>query len=215
MTVQAGRLPEHARRAPGHLHYSFKYSGKCQGVSACTFVDERDLFWHSLVFSAAERESAYVIGGIMRNAVVKSDIHSTGTHGFSEAIFIVTHPVGNQLRSPHQESEKAEPPYVPVTPGRRPCQPDDKTRAICGSKFNRHRLGRRSTSCRHHYTNMFTHQPVIQTTLGAMKNDRAVAAPFRWRRVAHRRCHAVFHPSATVFWPHGCASCGSTWPRQD
>lgn len=126
MTVQAGRLPEHARRAPGHLHYSFKYSGKCQGVSACTFVDERDLFWHSLVFSAAERESAYVIGGIMRNAVVKSDIHSTGTHGFSEAIFVVTHPVGNQLRSPHQESEKAEPPYVPVTPGRRPCQPDDK-----------------------------------------------------------------------------------------
>jgi len=52
-----------------------------------TFVDERNLFWHSLVFSAAERESAYVIDGLMRNDVVSSDIHSTDTHGYSEAIF--------------------------------------------------------------------------------------------------------------------------------
>jgi len=59
-----------------------------------TFVDERNLFWHSLVFSAAECESAYVIDGLMRNDVVKSDIHSTDTHGFSEAIFAVTHLLG-------------------------------------------------------------------------------------------------------------------------
>jgi DNA invertase Pin-like site-specific DNA recombinase len=59
-----------------------------------TFIDERNLFWHSLVFSAADRESAYVIDGLMRNDVVKSDIHSTDTHGFSEAIFAVTHLLG-------------------------------------------------------------------------------------------------------------------------
>jgi hypothetical protein len=29
------------------------------------------------VFSAADRESAYVIDGLMHNEVVKSDIHST------------------------------------------------------------------------------------------------------------------------------------------
>jgi TnpA family transposase len=77
-----------------NANHSFKYFGKGQGVSAYTFVDERNLFWHSLVFSSADRESAYVIDGLMRNDVVKSDIHSTDTHGFSEAIFAVTHLLG-------------------------------------------------------------------------------------------------------------------------
>jgi len=74
-----------------NANYSFKYFGKGQGVSAYTFIDERNLLWHSLVFSAAERESAYVIDGLMRNDVVKSDIHSTDTHGYSEAIFAAAH----------------------------------------------------------------------------------------------------------------------------
>lgn len=52
------------------------------------------MLWHSLVFSAAERESAYVIDGLMRNDVVKSDIHSTDTHGYSEVIFAVTYLLG-------------------------------------------------------------------------------------------------------------------------
>ena len=73
---------------------SFKYFGKEQGVSVYTFMDERHLLWHSLVFSAADRESAYVIDGLMRNDVVKSDIHSTDTHGYSEAIFGATYLLG-------------------------------------------------------------------------------------------------------------------------
>jgi len=77
-----------------NANYSFKYFGKSQGVSAYTFIDERNLLWHSLVFSAAERESAYVIDGLMRNDVVKSTIHSTDTHGYSEAIFGTTHMLG-------------------------------------------------------------------------------------------------------------------------
>ena len=77
-----------------NANYSFKYFGKGQGVSANTFIDERNLLWHSLVFSAAERESAYVIDGLMRNDVIKSDIHSTDTHGYSEAIFATTHLLG-------------------------------------------------------------------------------------------------------------------------
>ena len=74
--------------------HSFKYFGQGQGVSAYTFIDERSLLWYSLVFSAAERESAYVIDGLMHNDVVQSDIHSTDEHGFSEAIFGVTHLLG-------------------------------------------------------------------------------------------------------------------------
>jgi len=73
---------------------SFKYFGQGQGVSAYTFVDERNFLWHSLMISAADRESAFVIDGLMRNDVVKSDIHSTDTHGYTEAIFGLTHLLG-------------------------------------------------------------------------------------------------------------------------
>lgn len=77
-----------------NANHSFKYFGKEQGVSVYTFRDERDLLWHSLVFSAADRESAYVIDGLMHNDVVKSDIHSTDAFGYSEAIFGTSHLVG-------------------------------------------------------------------------------------------------------------------------
>ena len=77
-----------------HASRSFKYFGQGQGVSAYTFVDERHLLWHSLVISASDRESTYVIDGLMRNDVVKSDIHSTDTHGYTEAIFGLTHLLG-------------------------------------------------------------------------------------------------------------------------
>jgi TnpA family transposase len=105
-------LPNLARRLPHRLHtssdgqkfevridslnanYSFKYFGKEQGVAAYTFRDERDLLWYSTVFSAAERESAYVIDGLMHNEVVKSDIHSTDAFGFSELVFAVSHLLG-------------------------------------------------------------------------------------------------------------------------
>jgi TnpA family transposase len=105
-------LPNLARRLPDRLHtssdgqkfevcfdslnanYSFKYFGKEQGVAAYTFRDERDLLWYSTVFSAAERESAYVIDGLMHNEVVKSDIHSTDAFGFSELVFAVSHLLG-------------------------------------------------------------------------------------------------------------------------
>ena len=75
-------------------NHSFKYFGKEQGVSVYTFRDERDLLWHSLVFSAADRESAYVIDGLMHNEVVKSDIHSTDAFGYTEAIFATSHLTG-------------------------------------------------------------------------------------------------------------------------
>ena len=82
------------RKESLNANYSFKYFGRGQGVSAYSFIDERQLLWHSLVFSAAERESAYVIDGLMRNDVIKSDIHSTDSHGYSEAIFAAAHLLG-------------------------------------------------------------------------------------------------------------------------
>jgi len=77
-----------------NAHYSYKYFGHSQGVSAYNFIDERHFLPHSDVISSAEREAAYVIDGLMHNDVVKSDIHSTDTHGYSEVIFAVMHLLG-------------------------------------------------------------------------------------------------------------------------
>ncbi len=74
-----------------NANYSFKYFGQSKGVTVYSFIDERHLLFHSTVISSAEREAAYVIDGLMHNEVVKSDIHSTDTHGYSEIIFAVTH----------------------------------------------------------------------------------------------------------------------------
>ncbi len=73
-----------------NANQSFKYFGKGSGASVVTFIDSRNLMWYSTVISAAEREAAYVIDGLMHNEVIKSDIHSTDTHGYSEVIFCGT-----------------------------------------------------------------------------------------------------------------------------
>ena len=74
--------------------YSFKYFGTAKGVSVYTFIDESHKLFYSTVINVNERESGYVIDGLMHNDVVKSNIHSTDTHGFSEVIFGLTHLLG-------------------------------------------------------------------------------------------------------------------------
>jgi TnpA family transposase len=74
--------------------YSYKYFGQNKGVSIYSFIDECHRLFYSTVINSAERESAYVIDGLMHNDVVQSDIHSTDTHGYSEMIFGVTHLLG-------------------------------------------------------------------------------------------------------------------------
>lgn len=77
-----------------NANHSFKYLGKDPGVSVISFIDMRQMMWYSDVVSSAEREAAYVIDGLMHNDVIKSDIHSTDTHGFSEIIFAVLYLLG-------------------------------------------------------------------------------------------------------------------------
>lgn len=72
-------------------NFSFKYFGKGKGVSVYTFIDEKQVLFHSTVISASEREAAYVIDGLNNNDVVKTRIHSTDTHGYTELIFAATH----------------------------------------------------------------------------------------------------------------------------
>ena len=77
-----------------NARYSFKYFGQGMGVSSYAFIDNRHFLPHSTVITPTEREAAHVVDGLMHNDVVKSDIHSTDTHGYSEIIFGVTHLLG-------------------------------------------------------------------------------------------------------------------------
>ncbi len=74
--------------------YSHKYFGTGKGVSVYTFIDESHKLFHSTVITPSEREAAYVIDGLLANEVVKSTIHSTDTHGYTEIIFGLSHLLG-------------------------------------------------------------------------------------------------------------------------
>ncbi len=56
-----------------HASRSFKYFGQGQGVSAYTFADERNFLWHSLMISAADRESGVYLGSGLLHAGVDED----------------------------------------------------------------------------------------------------------------------------------------------
>lgn len=88
-----------------NANFSFKYGGKDLVLSAYTSIDERNLFYHSTVFSGAEREAHYVIDSILSNNVVKSKIHSTDTHGYTEAVFGISHILGVSF-APHIKNFK-------------------------------------------------------------------------------------------------------------
>lgn len=77
--------------------YSFKYFGSDKGSTVYTFIDEQQSLFYSTVISASEREAAFVIDGLMHNEVVKSQIHSSDTHGYTEAIFGTTHFIGTSF----------------------------------------------------------------------------------------------------------------------
>lgn len=72
-----------------HASYSFKYYGKGKGVTLYVFLDERQALFYSTVITSSDRDAPYVIDGLLNNNIVKSSIHSTDTHGFTEAIFAV------------------------------------------------------------------------------------------------------------------------------
>ncbi|MEO8402596.1 MAG: Tn3 family transposase [Gammaproteobacteria bacterium] len=75
-------------------NYSFKYFGSEQGVSIYDFIDERHLLFHTNIISSSEREAHYVIDGLLDNEEIKSTIHSTDTHGYTDIIFSIMHLLG-------------------------------------------------------------------------------------------------------------------------
>jgi TnpA family transposase len=74
--------------------FSFKYFGTDKGVVVYVFIDESHRLFHSQVINVSERESGYVIDGLLHNGAVKSTIHSTDSYGFSSVVFSLTHLLG-------------------------------------------------------------------------------------------------------------------------
>jgi TnpA family transposase len=72
-----------------NANYAFKYLGKDLGVSVCSFIDEREFQYFSEVNRPTDREAMSMIDGLLQNEVVKSDIHSTDTHGYTELVFAI------------------------------------------------------------------------------------------------------------------------------
>lgn len=74
-----------------NANYSYKYFGHGRGSNVYTFIDERHILFYSTVFSSSERDASYVIDGLLHNADVKSGMHSTDTHGYTELIFAISY----------------------------------------------------------------------------------------------------------------------------
>ena len=78
-------------------NYSFKYYGSKQGVNINSFVDHRQSFFGLNVLSSSDREAPYLLDGIVEAKSTLFDspdinhIHSSDTHGYTEAIFSGLH----------------------------------------------------------------------------------------------------------------------------
>lgn len=77
---------------------SFKYFGNGKGITIYSHLDESGQLHFSTVFSAADRESAYVLDGLMHNEIISPDAHSTDSHGYSEVVAAVSGLAGIDFR---------------------------------------------------------------------------------------------------------------------
>ena len=70
---------------------SLKYFKHGAGVKLNSFLDPKSRLFYSNVMNSSEGEAPYMIDAFCNNDVLRSQIHSTDTHGYTEAIFAATH----------------------------------------------------------------------------------------------------------------------------
>ena len=87
---------------------SFKYFGNGIGTTVYSFVDNLNRLFYVTAISSAERDAAYVVDGLLNNLAVKSSIHSTDTHGYSEILFGVLHFLGIYFGPPFRNVRNAK-----------------------------------------------------------------------------------------------------------
>ncbi len=77
-----------------NANYSFKYFGSGIGSSLYSCIDEMNRVFYNTMISSSDREAAYVADAFLNNLSIKTNIHSTDTHGYSETIFCILHMLG-------------------------------------------------------------------------------------------------------------------------
>lgn len=75
------------RTASQNSAISYKYPGFTKASVINTAIDERMSVFKTFVISAAERENINVVDMHLGNPVIKSNTHSTDTHGSSDLVF--------------------------------------------------------------------------------------------------------------------------------
>ncbi|WP_323844261.1 Tn3 family transposase [Microbulbifer magnicolonia] len=84
-------------------NFSYKYYGKDKGISANAFIDDQQIFFNVNVLTSSEREAPYMLAGIAESKRTlypetklkkENHLHSTDTHGYTEAIFAGLHFLG-------------------------------------------------------------------------------------------------------------------------
>ncbi len=81
-------------------NFSYKYYAKEQGISVNSFLDEKQSFFHVNVMTSSDREAAHMMDGIVKTKATifhegdADHMHSTDTHGYTEAIFAGLHFLG-------------------------------------------------------------------------------------------------------------------------
>ena len=68
-------------------NHSAKYFNKGKGVVSYSFVDERYIPFYSVIIDSSVREASCVLDGLLHNEAIKSDVHITDTHGYTEVLF--------------------------------------------------------------------------------------------------------------------------------
>lgn len=77
-----------------NANHSYKYFGSGIGSSLYSCIDEMNRVFYNTMISSSDREAAYVADAFLNNLSMKTNIHSTDTHGYSEAIFCILHMLG-------------------------------------------------------------------------------------------------------------------------
>lgn len=84
-----------------NANYSFKYQSTGKWVNIYSFVDEAIATFYATVVSPSDRESTYVLDGLIHNEVYweqdKKWMHHTDSHGQTEIMFAATNLLGISL----------------------------------------------------------------------------------------------------------------------
>lgn len=74
-----------------HGDYCFKYGGKEKIIAPYNFIDSRSASFYSLIVEGARKEAHYMLDGLINNNAVETKMHSTDTHGYTEAVFCLAY----------------------------------------------------------------------------------------------------------------------------